>query len=63
MENMIKRVFDNMNECVVLLLNSKFNESLIDIVLIFIYKHVVLDRSPIHSTENDDVITLLNEFF
>ena len=57
--NTIKRVFDNLTECVVLLLNSKFYESINDIVLIFTY--IAPERSPIYTPENDDGIILLNE--
>ena len=57
--NIIKRVFDNLTECVVLLLNGEFYESINDIVLIFTY--IAPERSPIYTPENDDGISLLNE--
>ena len=57
--NIIKRVFDKLTECVMLLLNSEFYESINDIVLIFTY--LAPERSPIYTPENDDGIILLNE--
>ena len=57
--NIIRRVFDNLTECVVLFLNSEFYESVNDILLIFTY--IAPERSPIYTPENDDGIVLLNE--
>ena len=57
--SIIKRVFDNLTECVVLFLSSEFYESINDIVLIFTY--IAPERSPIYTPENDDGIILLNE--
>ena len=57
--NIIKRVFDDMSECVVLLLNGVFYEGVHDIVFIFTY--VAPERSSIYSHENDDGIVILNE--
>ena len=57
--NIIKRVFDDMSECVVLLLNGVFYEGVHDIVFIFTY--VTPTRSPIYSHENDNGIVILNE--
>ena len=57
--NIIKRVFDNLTECVVLFLNSEFYESINDIVLIFTY--IASERSLIYTPENGDGIILLNE--
>ena len=57
--SIIKRVFDNLTECVVLFLSSELYESINDIVLIFTY--IAPERSPIYTPENDDGIILLNE--
>ena len=48
-----------MSECVVLLIDSIFNDKIHNIVLIFTY--VVPEKSPIYSPENDDEIVILNE--
>ena len=48
-----------MSECVVLLIDSIFNDALHDIVLIFTY--VAPEKSPIYPPENDDGIIILNE--
>ena len=58
-KRIIKRIFDDMTECVVLLLNGNFFENTNDIILIFTY--VAPERSPIYSSENDDGIVILNE--
>ena len=52
--NIIKHVFDNLSECVVLFLNSEFYEFVNDIVLIFTC--IASERSPIYTPENDDGI-------
>ena len=52
--NIIKHVFDNLTECVVLFLNSEFYESINDIVLIFTC--IAPERSPIYTPDNDDGI-------
>ena len=57
--NIIKRVFDNLTECVVLFLISNFYESINDIALKFTY--IAQERSPIYTPENDDCTILLNE--
>ena len=59
--NIIRHVFDNLTECVVLFLNSEFYESVNDILLIFTY--LAPERSPIYTPENDDGIVLLNKNF
>ena len=48
-----------MSECVLLLIDSIFNDRKHDIVLMFTY--VVPEKSPIDSTENGDKIVILNE--
>ena len=58
-KNIIKRICDEMTECIVLLLNGDFFEVINDIILIFTY--VAPERSPIYSPENDDGIVILNE--
>lgn len=57
--NIIKRIFDEMSECVVLLLSSELYDDINDIVLIFTY--VAPERSPIYTNDNNDGINLLNE--
>ena len=48
-----------MSDCVVLLIDSIFNDGIHYIVLIFTY--VAPGKSPIYSPENDDGIVILNE--
>ena len=48
-----------MSECVVLLIDSVFNDGIHNIVLIFTY--VAPESSPIYSPENDDEIVILKE--
>ena len=55
--NIIRRVFDNLTECVVLFLNSEFYESVNDILLILTY--IAPERSPIYTPENDDGIFVI----
>lgn len=57
--NIIKRVFEEMSECVVLFLSSEFFDGINDIVLVFTY--IAPERSPIYTNDNDDGINLLNE--
>lgn len=57
--NIIIRIFDEMSECVVLLLSSELYDNINDILLILTY--VAPERSPIYTTDNDDGINLLNE--
>ena len=45
-----------MSECVVLLIDSIFNNGIHDIVLIFTY--AAPEKSPIYSPENDDGIVI-----
>ena len=47
-----------MSECVVLLIDSNFNDEIHDIALIFSYLAPV--KSPIYSPENDDEIVIMN---
>ena len=57
--NIVKHIFIEMSECVVLLLQGKYFENVNDIVLIFTY--IAPERSPIYAFENDNGIILLNE--
>ena len=57
--HIIKRIFEEMSECVVLLLSSELYDNINDILLILTY--VAPARSPIYTTDNDDGINLLNE--
>ena len=58
-KNIIKRICDEMTECIVLLLNGDFFDVINVIILIFTY--VAPERSPIYSPENNDGIVILNE--
>ena len=55
--NIIRRIFIDMSECVVLLIDSIFNDGIHDIVLIF--TNVAPEKSPIYLPENDDGIVIL----
>ncbi|MCG7879459.1 MAG: hypothetical protein N0C90_24475, partial [Candidatus Thiodiazotropha endolucinida] len=57
--NIVKRIFKEMSECVVLLLNGQYFENINDIVLIFTY--IAPERSPIYTPESDNGIILLSE--
>ena len=57
--NIVKRIFHEMSECVVLLLKGQYFENINDIVLVFTY--IAPERSPIYSPENDNGIMILNE--
>ena len=57
-DNIIRRIFTDMSECVVLLIDSIFNDGIHAIVLIFTY---VVPEKSINSPENDDGIVILNE--
>ena len=48
-----------MSDCVVLLIDSIFNDGIHYIVLILTY--VAPGKSPIYSPENDDEVVILNE--
>ena len=48
-----------MSECVVLIIDSIFNDGIHDIVLIFTF--IAPEKSPIYSPEIDDGIVILNE--
>ena len=43
-----------MSECVILLIDSVFNDGMHDIVLVFTFVAPV--KSPIYSPENDDIL-------
>ena len=58
-KGIVKRIFIEIKECVVLLLNGQIFENVNDIVMVFTY--IAPERSLIYSFENDNGITLLNE--
>ena len=57
--NIICRIFTDMSECVILSIDSFFNDGKHAIVLIF--TNVAPEKSPIYSPDNDDRIVILNE--
>ena len=62
--NIILCVLTDMSECVLLLIDSIFNDGIHDIVLIFTY--VEPEKSPIYSPENDDgiiIVILIEKIF
>ena len=57
--NIIRRIFTDMSECVIFIIDSIYNDGIHDIVLIVTY--VAPERSPFYSSKNDDEIVILNE--
>ena len=57
--NTIRRIFTNMSECAIFIIDSIYNDGIHDIVPIVTY--VAPERSPFYSSENDDEIVIVNE--